>query len=249
VSGGPLEERTAFVTGGSRGIGQAIAIELARAGAAVALTYRSGALGAAETVKMIEERGGRAQALACDVTDLEAVEAALAETSQSLGPPVIVVNNAGVTRDQLIMRMKPEEFDDVVATNLRGTWNVCRSAVRAMLKARWGRIINLSSVVAEMGNPGQSNYAATKGGIEALTRSLARELGSRSITVNAVAPGFIDTEMTRELGDDVRQGLLGRIPLGRLGSVEDVAHAVRFLATDEAAYVTGQVIHVNGGLY
>jgi 3-oxoacyl-[acyl-carrier protein] reductase len=249
VSAGPLAERTAFVTGGSRGIGQAIAIELGRAGAAVALTYRSGAEGAAETVKKIEELGGRALALCCDVRDLEAVEAALAETSQNLGPPVIAVNNAGVTRDQLIMRMKPDDFDDVVATNLRGTWNVCRSAVRGMLKARWGRIINLSSVVAEMGNPGQSNYAATKGGVEALTRSLARELGSRSITVNAVAPGFIDTEMTRELGDDVRQGLLGRIPLGRLGSVEDVAHAVRFLATDDAAYVTGQVIHVNGGLY
>ena len=249
MSAGALAGRTAFVTGGSRGIGQAIAIELARAGAAVALSYRTGAEGAAETVKKIEELGGRALALCCEVGDLEAVEAALAETSQSLGPAVIVVNNAGVARDQLIMRMKPEDFDDVVATNLRGTWNVCRSAVRGMLKARWGRIICLSSVVAEMGNPGQSNYAASKGGVEALARSLARELGSRSITVNAVAPGFIDTEMTRDLGDDVRQGLLGRIPLGRLGSVEDVAHAVRFLATDEAAYVTGQVIHVNGGLY
>ena len=249
MSAGALAGRTAFVTGGSRGIGQAIAIELARVGAAVALSYRTGAEGAAETVKKIEELGGRALALCCDVGDLEAVEAALAETSQNLGPAVIVVNNAGVARDQLIMRMKPEDFDDVVATNLRGTWNVCRSAVRGMLKARWGRIISLSSVVAEMGNPGQSNYAASKGGVEALTRSLARELGSRSITVNAVAPGFIDTEMTRDLGDDVRQGLLGRIPLGRLGSVEDVAHVVRFLATDEAAYVSGQVIHVNGGLY
>ena len=145
--------------------------------------------------------------------------------------------------------MKPEDFDRVIAANLRGTWNLCRAVARPMVKARWGRIISLSSVVAQMGNPGQSNYAASKGGIEALTRSLAQELGSRGITVNAVAPGFIDTQMTEDLGEEVRAGLLARIPLGRLGSVEDVAHAVRFLASDEAGYLTGQVIHVNGGLY
>ncbi len=245
----PLADRVALVTGGSRGIGRALSIELARAGAAVALTYRSGAEGAAETVKAIEEIGGRAEALCCDVADGDAVDATVARVSQSLGPVTIAVNNAGITRDQLILRMKPEDFDDVVATNLRGTWSVCRAVARPMLKARWGRIISVSSVVAEMGNPGQSNYAASKGGIEALTRSLARELGSRGITVNAVAPGFIDTEMTQSLGEEVRNALLGQIPLGRLGSVEDVAHAVRFLASEEAAYVTGQVIHVNGGLY
>ena len=245
----PLADRVALVTGGSRGIGRALSIELARAGAAVALTYRSGAEGAAETVKAIEEIGGRAEALCCDVADGDAVDATVARVSQSLGPVTIAVNNAGITRDQLILRMKPEDFDDVVATNLRGTWSVCRAVARPMLKARWGRIISVSSVVAEMGNPGQSNYAASKGGIEALTRSLARELGSRGITVNAVAPGFIDTEMTQSLGEEVRNALLGQIPLGRLGSVEDVAHAVRFLASDQAAYVTGQVIHVNGGLY
>ena len=245
----PLADRVALVTGGSRGIGRALSIELARAGAAVALTYRSGAEGAAETVKAIEEIGGRAEALCCDVADGDAVDATVARVSQSLGPITIAVNNAGITRDQLILRMKPEDFDDVVATNLRGTWSVCRAVARPMLKARWGRIISVSSVVAEMGNPGQSNYAASKGGIEALTRSLARELGSRGITVNAVAPGFIDTEMTQSLGEEVRNALLGQIPLGRLGSVEDVAHAVRFLASDQAAYVTGQVIHVNGGLY
>ena len=245
----PLADRVALVTGGSRGIGRALSIELARAGAAVALTYRSGAEGAAETVKAIEEIGGRAEALCCDVADGDAVDATVAKVSQSLGPITIAVNNAGITRDQLILRMKPEDFDDVVATNLRGTWSVCRAVARPMLKARWGRIISVSSVVAEMGNPGQSNYAASKGGIEALTRSLARELGSRGITVNAVAPGFIDTEMTQSLGEEVRNALLGQIPLGRLGSVEDVAHAVRFLASDQAAYVTGQVIHVNGGLY
>ncbi len=245
----PLADKVALVTGGSRGIGRALSIELARAGAAVALTYRSGAEGAAETVKAIEEIGGRAEALCCDVADGDAVDATVARVSQSLGPVTIAVNNAGITRDQLILRMKPEDFDDVVATNLRGTWSVCRAVARPMLKARWGRIISVSSVVAEMGNPGQSNYAASKGGIEALTRSLARELGSRGITVNAVAPGFIDTEMTQSLGEEVRNALLGQIPLGRLGSVEDVAHAVRFLASDQAAYVTGQVIHVNGGLY
>lgn len=245
----PLDEKVALVTGGSRGIGQAIAIELAAAGAAVAFTYRTGADGAAETQKQIEERGGKGQAFACDIVDLEAVEALVAEVTQSLGPIAIAVNNAGITRDQIILRMKPEDFDDVVATNLRGTWNVCRAVSRPMVRARWGRIINLSSVIAEMGNPGQSNYAATKGGVEALTRSLARELGSRNITVNAVAPGFIDTEMTQGLGDDVRTALMAQIPLGRLGSVEDVAHAVRFLASDDAAYVTGQIIHVNGGMH
>jgi len=246
---GPLDDKVALVTGGSRGIGQAIAIELAAAGAAVAFTYKTGADGAAETQKQIEEQGGVGRAFACDVADFDAVEALVAEVTQSLGPITIAVNNAGITRDQLILRMKPQEFDDVVATNLRGTWNVCRAVARPMVKARWGRIINLSSVVAEMGNPGQSNYAATKGGVEALTRSLARELGSRNITVNAVAPGFIDTEMTQGLGDDVRGALTAQIPLGRLGSVEDVAHAVRFLASDDAAYVTGQIIHVNGGMH
>jgi 3-oxoacyl-[acyl-carrier protein] reductase len=249
VSEATLAERVALVTGGSRGIGQAIAIELARAGAAVALSYRSGAEGAAHTVKQIEEQGGKALAVECDVASLESVERALAQVGEALGPVAIAVNNAGVTHDQLILRMKPEDFDQVIATNLRGTWNLCRSVARPMVRARWGRIINLSSVVAQMGNPGQSNYAASKGGIEALTRSLAQELGSRNITVNAVAPGFIATQMTEDLGEEARQGLLARIPLGRLGSVEDVAHAVRFLAGDDAAYLTGQIIHVNGGLY
>ena len=158
------------------------------------------------------------------------------------------MNNAGLVRDQLILRMRPEDFDAVVATNLRGTWNVCRAAARLMLRARSGRIINLSSVVAAIGNPGQTNYAATKGGVEALTRTLARELGSRGITVNAVAPGFIETDMTRELPPERAQALCERIPLGRLGSVDDVARAVRFLASEDAGYITGQVLHVNGGL-
>lgn len=244
-----LSGRVAFVTGGSRGIGAAIAAELARAGAAVVLTYRTGEAAARETVKAIEESGGQALALACDVAELAAVDAAVAETITRHGRLDVAVNNAGITADQLILRMKPEEFDRVVATNLRGTWNVCRSVARPMLRTRSGRIINLSSVVAQMGNPGQTNYAATKGGIEALTRSLARELGSRGITVNAIAPGFIDTQMTEDLGEGVKAALLAQIPLGRLGSVEDVARAVRFLAGDGASYITGQVIHVNGGLH
>jgi 3-oxoacyl-[acyl-carrier protein] reductase len=250
MSGGPgiLAERVALVTGGSRGIGRAIAIELARSGARVVFTYRSNPEGAEATKKRIEELGGNASAIRCDVVDLTAVEGLVAKILQDHGRLDIVVNNAGITRDQLIVRMKPEDFDAVVATNLRGTWNVCRATARPMLKARSGRIINLSSIVAETGNTGQTNYAATKGGVEALTRSLARELGSRGITVNAVAPGFIETEMTRDLASDFIQGLQTQIPLGRLGSVEDVAQAVRFLASDDAAYITGQVLRVSGGL-
>ena len=243
-----LEGRVALVTGGSRGIGQAIAVELARAGASVVFTYRSSPEGARETAKRIEELGGSAQAVECDVSDYEAVEALVAQVQQEFGGVDIAVNNAGITRDQIIMRMKPDDFDAVIATNLRGTWNVCRAVTRPMMKRRWGRIINLSSVIAGMGNPGQSNYAASKGGIEALTRSLAKELGSRNITVNAVAPGFIDTAMTEELSEQAKEALLGQIAVGRLGTVEDVAQAVRFLASDAAAYITGQVLHVNGGL-
>ncbi|MEE9280879.1 MAG: 3-oxoacyl-[acyl-carrier-protein] reductase [Myxococcota bacterium] len=243
-----LDETVALVTGGSRGIGQAIAIELAAAGATVAFTYKSSADGARETQKRIEEAGGRCSSVHCDIADAEATDALVAQVLQDFGRLDIVVNNAGITRDQLIMRMKPEDFDAVIATNLRGTWNLCRAASRPMLRARRGRIINLSSVVAGMGNPGQSNYAASKGGIEALTRSLARELGSRGITVNAVAPGFIQTDMTAELGRDLQKAMLERIPLGEFGTVEDVARAVRFLASDDAGYITGQVIHVNGGL-
>ena len=236
------------MTGGSRGIGQAIAIELAAAGATVVFTYKSSADGARETQKRIEEAGGRCSSVHCDIADAEATDALVARVLRDFGRLDIVVNNAGITRDQLIMRMKPEDFDVVIATNLRGTWNLCRAASRPMLRARRGRIINLSSVVAGMGNPGQSNYAASKGGIEALTRSLARELGSRGLTVNAVAPGFIQTDMTAQLGEDLQKAMLERIPLGEFGTVEDVARAVRFLASDDSGYITGQVIHVNGGL-
>ncbi len=245
---GQLDGRVVLVTGGSRGIGQAIAIELARVGATVVFTYKSSPEGARETQKRIDEGGGISRSARCDVGDTEAVDALVAQVLQDFRRLDIVVNNAGINRDQLIMRMKPTDFDDVIATNLRGTWNVCRAASRPMLRARSGRIINLSSVVASMGNPGQSNYAASKGGVEALTRSLARELGSRGITVNAVAPGFIETDMTADMADRAREAMVERIPLGELGTVEDVARAVRFLASDDAGYITGQVIHVNGGL-
>ena len=249
MSAGPLAERVALVTGGSRGIGQGIALELARAGAAVVFSYRTSHERAQETCKQIEEAGGSARAVACDVADLAAVEACVAEILQIEQRIDIAVNNAGVTQDQLLARMKPEQFDAVVGTNLRGTWNVCKAVIRPFLRARFGRIVNVSSVVAQMGNPGQINYAASKGGIEALTRSLAQEVGSRGITVNAVAPGFIETDMTRALSEEMASLLRARIPLGRLGSADDVARTVRFLASEDAAYITGQVIHVNGGLY
>ena len=243
-----LEGRVALVTGGSRGIGRAIVLELARCGAQVVFTYHSSAEAAEAICKEVETAGGEARAAACDIVSLPAVEELVASMLQTQGRLDVVVNNAGITRDQLILRMSAEDFDAVLATNLRGTWNVCRAASKPLVKARYGRIINISSVVAEMGNPGQSNYAASKGGVEALTRSLAQELGSRGITVNAVAPGFIDTDMTRALGDAVVGALRERIPLGRLGSVEDVARAVRFLASEDASYITGQVLHVSGGL-
>jgi 3-oxoacyl-[acyl-carrier protein] reductase len=248
MSDSSFAERVAVVTGGSRGIGRAIAVSLARAGAQVVFTYVSNADAARDTEKALVEAGGRGRAVRCDVADHAAVEALVAAILQEHGRIDIAVNNAGVARDQLILRMKPEDFDAVIATNLRGAWSVCRAVAKPMVKQRYGRIINLSSVVAEMGNAGQSNYAASKGGVEALTRSLARELGSRNVTVNAVAPGFIDTDMTRALPEQAKNALTERIPLGRLGSAEDVAGVVRFLASDAAAYVTGQVIHVNGGL-
>ncbi len=243
-----LEPRVALVTGASRGIGKGIALELGRAGARVALTYLQGRAGAEDTAKRIGEEGAEALPLQCDVSDLSAVNGAVEAVIDRFGRIDIVVSNAGIARDQLLARMKPEDFDAVIAANLRGTWNLGRAAIRPMMRARWGRIVSLSSVVATMGNPGQTNYAASKGGIEAFTRSLAREVASRGITVNAIAPGYIETDMTKDLAGPVVQELRGRIPLGRLGTVEDVARTVRFLVSDEAAYITGQVIHVAGGL-
>lgn len=239
------EARIALVTGASRGIGRAIAEGLAAAGYRVAGTATSDA-GAAGIAGYL---GSRGLGLAMRVEDDASIAAGYAAIEDAWGAPQVIVNNAGVTRDNLLLRMKSEEWGAVMDTNLGGLYRVVKPALRAMMKARWGRIINISSVVARMGNPGQANYAASKAGIEGFTRALAHELASRGITVNAVAPGFIETDMTSELTADQSQQMLSRIPLGRMGSGADVAAAVAFLAGDSAGYITGATLPVNGGLY
>lgn len=238
------EARVALVTGASRGIGAAIAARLQADGFTVAGTATSE--GGAER---IEASLGEGRGIVMRLEDDASVSAAFERLESSLGMPLVVVNNAGVTRDNLLLRMKPEEWESVVQTNLNGLYRVVKPVLRAMMKARWGRIINLSSVVARMGNAGQSNYVASKAGIEGFTRSLAQEVASRGITVNAVAPGFIETDMTAELTQAQIDVMAERIPLARLGSAADVAHAVAFLASDGAGYITGETLQVNGGLY
>ncbi|MEQ8861386.1 MAG: 3-oxoacyl-ACP reductase FabG [Pseudomonadales bacterium] len=238
-------DRVALVTGASRGIGAAIAQRLVQDGFFVVGTATSQA-GVDTIAAALGERG---QGLEMRVEDEASVQAAYQALEAGCGMPLVVVNNAGVTRDNLLLRMKVEEWDAVVHTNLGALYRVIKPALRAMMKARWGRIVNLSSVVARMGNPGQSNYVASKAGIEGFTRSLAQEVASRAITVNAVAPGFIGTDMTAELTGDQVQSMLERVPLGRMGSPADVAHAVAFLVSDQAGYVTGETLQVNGGLY
>jgi 3-oxoacyl-[acyl-carrier protein] reductase len=232
-----LEGKIALVTGASRGIGHAIAEELARQGAKVTGTSTTEE-GARKITAPINGR-------VLDVRNAEACDALVKE----LGDIAILVNNAGITRDNLALRMKDTEWDDVIETNLRSVFRLSRAVMRGMMKARWGRIINITSVVGAAGNPGQANYAAAKAGVVGMTKSLAAELGSRNITVNCVAPGFIDTDMTRALSDEQRKALLGHIPLGRLGTPQDVAAAVAYLASPAAGYVTGAVLHVNGGMY
>ncbi len=241
---GLLDGKTALVTGASRGIGAAIAASLGAAGARVVGTATSEA-GAGRIGDALGE-GGRGAVL--DIADADSVDALLSEVNANEGPPLIVVNNAGITRDNLLMRMKPEEWDEVLSTNLTGTYRVCRGVLRGMMKARHGRIVNIASVIGIMGNAGQANYAAAKAGIIGFSKSLARELGSRNITVNVVAPGFIDTDMTRVLPDEQRKVLLAQVPLGRLGDAVDIANAVTFLASDAASYITGETLHVNGGM-
>ncbi|WP_313034026.1 3-oxoacyl-ACP reductase FabG [Massilia alkalitolerans] len=241
-----LENQVALVTGASRGIGKAIALELARQGAKVVGTATSAA-GAEAIGAYLAEFGGKGVVL--NVTDAAQCGAIVDEVQKGFGSLSILVNNAGITQDNLAMRMKDEEWDSVISTNLTAVGRLSRLVLRGMMKAKHGRIINITSVVGASGNPGQMNYAAAKAGVAGMTRALAREIGSRNITVNCVAPGFIDTDMTKALGDDQHSALLGQIPLGRLGQPEDIAHAVAFLAGPTAAYITGTELHVNGGMY
>jgi 3-oxoacyl-[acyl-carrier protein] reductase len=244
-----LSGKVALVTGASRGIGRAIAIALAEAGADVAINYAGSEAAAAETAKAVEALGRRSLALKANVGKADEFEAMVKQVVDTLGGIDILVNNAGITRDNLIMRMKEEEFDQVIETNLKGVFNGIKAVTRTMMKQRSGRIINISSVVGVLGNPGQANYVAAKAGVIGLTKASARELASRGITVNCVAPGFIETDMTDKLPEEMRTKLLGDIPLARLGAPQDIAAAVRFLASDAAGYMTGQTIHVDGGMY
>lgn len=243
-----LEGRVALVTGASRGIGWAITEALARQGAMVAGTATS-KTGAEKITAFLAEQGWPGMGLVLDVADSDSTEAALDVMSEQLGAPAILINNAGITRDSLLIRMKDEEWEAAINTNLTSVYRLAKGCLRGMIKARWGRIINITSVTGVMGNAGQSNYAAAKAGIIGFTKALAREVGSREITVNAVAPGFIDTDMTRALASEQREMLLSQIPLNRLGDAREVAAAVAFLASPEAGYITGETLHVNGGLY
>ncbi|HSX70610.1 MAG TPA: 3-oxoacyl-ACP reductase FabG [Pseudomonas sp.] len=243
-----LQGKVALVTGASRGIGQAIAFELGRQGAVVIGTATSEA-GAARIGEALKEQGIQGAGLMLNVADSESVDAVLEQIQKDFGAVAILVNNAGITRDNLMLRMKDEEWFDVINTNLNSLFRLSKAVLRGMTKARWGRIVNIGSVVGAMGNAGQANYAAAKAGLEGFSRALAREVGSRAITVNSVAPGFIDTDMTRELPEAQREALLTQIPLGRLGQAEEIAKVVGFLASDGAAYVTGATVPVNGGMY
>ena len=240
--------KTAVVTGGSRGIGRAVCLELAKGGASVVLCCAGNMTAAEETAKACEAAGGRAMALRCGVTDAGQVKALMDAALGEFGRVDILVNNAGITRDGLLAMMKEPDFDAVVDTNLKGAFLCMKAAVRPMMKQRYGRIVNLSSVVGLRGNAGQVNYAASKAGIIGMTKSLAKELASRGITVNAVAPGFIDTDMTAAMPEAARAAALSGIPMARLGAPEEVARAVAFLASDDAAYITGQVLAVDGGM-
>ena len=238
-------DRTALITGASRGIGKSVAERLADDGFFV--------VGTSTTESGVENidgwLGDRGIGLLMRVEGSALVEASVQRISERCGDVSVLINNAGITRDSLLVRMKDEDWSDVIETNLTGTFRLCKSVLRSMIKARWGRIVNLGSVVGRMGNPGQTNYAASKAGIEGLTRALAQEVGSRGITVNCVAPGFIDTDMTAMLGDTQVDNLAATIPLGRIGSPQDVASAVSFLVSEDASYITGETLHVNGGLY
>ncbi|MGF7185132.1 3-oxoacyl-[acyl-carrier protein] reductase [Desulfitispora alkaliphila] len=243
-----FNSKVAIVTGGSRGIGRAICLELARSGATVIVNYAGNEAAATEVIQKIEAGGGTAAAIKADVKNSDEVKNMIKEVTDQFGGVHILVNNAGVTRDNLMMRMKDSEWQDVIDINLSGVYNCTKSVIKLMLKQKYGRIINVTSVVGQIGNAGQANYSAAKAGVIGLTKSMARELASRQIRVNAVAPGYIDTDMTAQLSQDLKETIEGTVPLGRLGAPEDVAKAVAFLASDNANYITGQVLNVDGGM-
>ena len=244
-----MNGKTALVTGGSRGIGRAIALKLASMGANVAILYAGNADAAAETVTAIEALGARGLAVQCDVSNFEQVSSAVKQVKEALGRVDILVNNAGITRDKLALRMSPEDFDRVLAVNLNGAFHTIRALYADFMRQRSGRIINIASIAGVMGNAGQANYAASKAGVIGLTKSIARELAPRGITCNAIAPGFIETDMTAKMNQDAFEAMTKSIPLARVGKPEDVAELTAFLAGDAAGYITGAVIHVDGGLY
>jgi len=244
-----LTDKVALVTGGSRGIGRAICVSLGRLGAHVAINYQGNGAAAAETLALVEQAGGKGEVLQFNVSDAEAVDGAVRDLHKRLGRLDVLVNNAGVARDQLLLRVTPEQLEETFGVNVGGALYCAKAAIRPMMRAKTGRIINVSSVVGEMGNVGQAVYSASKAAVIGLTKTLAREYASRGITVNAVAPGFIATDMTADLSADMTQWIMAQTPLGRVGTPEEVANAVSFLASDEAAYITGQVLRVNGGMY
>ena len=242
------QKRAAIVTGGSRGIGRAVCLALAEQGINVVVNYAGSAAAAEETAALCREKGVEAIAVQGSVADAQQVDALFEKAVEAFGRVDILVNNAGITKDNLIVRISEEDFDAVIDTNLKGAFLCCKKAARLMMRQKWGRIVNVSSVVALRGNPGQANYCASKAGVIGLTKSLAKELSSRHITVNAVAPGFIDTDMTRVLPENARTAILSQVPLGTFGQPEDVARAVAFFASETAGYITGQVLCVDGGM-
>ena len=243
-----LSDKVALVTGASRGIGRAVALALAQSGAQVVINYRGQQQAADEVVAAIKDTGGQAIAVQADVSQAADVERLIKETTDAYGRIDILINNAGITRDNLLLRMKDDEWDDVLATNLRGTFLLTKAVLRPMMKARWGRIITISSVVGLAGNAGQANYAAAKAGLIGFSKSVAREMASRNITANVIAPGFVETDITKDLSDEIKKNAVDAIPLGRFGQPDDVAAAVVFLASDLAGYITGQTLAVDGGM-